>query len=31
MIKDGSVSSMLKKLEEIYGVSFPIKAPEQVQ
>lgn len=31
MIKDGSVSSMLKKLEEVYGVSFPIKAPQQVQ
>jgi hypothetical protein len=29
MTKEGRVSSMLKKIEEGYGVDFPVKIPEE--
>ncbi|HXW95882.1 MAG TPA: hypothetical protein VEJ19_09275 [Nitrososphaerales archaeon] len=31
MIKEGRVSSMLKKIEESYGVDFPVKVPEPIE
>ena len=29
MTKEGRVSSMLKKIEEGYGVIFPVKIPQE--
>ena len=31
ILKEGRVSSMLKKIEEGYGVTLPVKIPESAQ